>query len=287
MWVRRPARATLALLAAAAACGGDAGFQPLPPPPECNGAEALCPRSYDAVAYATTHNAMSNADEGWEVPNQRHGITRQLEDGVRGLMLDAHPFEDGVALCHLLCQLGMTPLEDGLAEIRAFLDGHRGEVVTIIFESYVPAADVAAAFEASDAIRYVHAHAPGTPWPTLRELIDADERLVVFTDAGGELPWYHDVWTFAVETPFSFREPADMTCDPNRGDPANDLFILNHFLTQTTGSPELAELVNHDPFFIDRARTCEAAMGRLPNFVTVDYYDIGDVFGVVDELNGI
>jgi len=46
-------------------------------------------------------------------------------------------------------------------------------------------------------------------------------------------------------------------------------------------------MVNHNPLFIDRALQCQAESGRLPNFVTVDYYDIGDVFSVVDKLNGL
>jgi hypothetical protein len=46
-------------------------------------------------------------------------------------------------------------------------------------------------------------------------------------------------------------------------------------------------MVNHNPLFIDRALQCESESGRLPNFVTVDFYNIGDVFAVVDELNSV
>ncbi len=46
-------------------------------------------------------------------------------------------------------------------------------------------------------------------------------------------------------------------------------------------------MVNHNPLFIDRALQCQLESGRLPNFVTVDYYDIGDLFAVVDELNEV
>jgi hypothetical protein len=46
-------------------------------------------------------------------------------------------------------------------------------------------------------------------------------------------------------------------------------------------------MVNHNPLFIDRAEQCLSESGRLPNFVTVDYYDIGDLFPVVQSLNGL
>jgi hypothetical protein len=119
------------------------------------------------------------------------------------------------------------------------------------------------------------------------QLIAAGTRLVVFTDERGVLPWHHYVWDYASETPYSFETPADLSCAPNRGDPAQPLFILNHFLTQVLGSPQLAEQINHDPLFIERALACQAERSRLPNFVTVDFYDIGDVFPVTTTLNGL
>lgn len=267
-----------------AACGDD----PIPIPPECNGAIELCARRYDEVAYPTTHNAMSNAEDGWQSPNQNVNIEHQLDDGVRGLMLDVHEWGDGILLCHGFCPLGSLPLADGLAIIADFLHDHRGEVVTIIFESYTTAAAIDAAFAESGADRYVHAHAPGTPWPTLRELIDRDERLIVLTDnEGGTYDWYMDVWAHAFETPFAAETVDDFTCDLGRGDGANPLFIFNHFLTAPLAVPDQAPTVNADPFLVERARTCMQARGHLANFVTLDFYDRGDLFEAVRLLNGL
>lgn len=255
----------------------------------CNGAEHLCSRRYDEVAYATTHNAMSNAEDGFQGPNQARAIHVQLEDGIRGLMLDTYRFEDDLYLCHSECSfLGRRRLVDGLAEIRDFLVRHPREVVTIIFEAYIDAEDTERAFADSGLLSYVHVQDPNAPWPTLGEMIDAGERLVVFTDrrADSELyPWYLYVWDYAFETPFSFARPEDLSCAPNRGRASNVLFILNHFLTQSFGRPQLARQINFNPLFLDRARECETANERVANFVTVDFYDIGDVLSVVRELN--
>src|SRR5689334_1769530 len=131
--MRLAAALTFGLCLASTACS-----DPVVIPPECNGALALCARRYDQVSYPTTHNAMSNAEDGWRYPNQNFGLARQLADGVRALMLDAHVADNGrPVLCHAICALGQTPLADGLAIVRRFLDDHRGEVVTIIFESYI------------------------------------------------------------------------------------------------------------------------------------------------------
>jgi len=259
--------------------------------PKCNGHEELCARRFDQVAVPMTHNAMSNAEAGWSIPNQNFGLTRQLDDGVRGLMLDTYDEDGALLLCHLLCGLGSQPLVAGLAEIKAFLDANPREVVSIIFENYITHAQTSGAFDESGLIDFVYVHEVGAQWPTLEELIDANTRLVVFQEKlpqEAEFPWLMNVWDHAGETPFSFAAPEDFNCDPNRGDPANPLFLLNHFLTSAVGGdPGLAEMVNYNPLFIDRARQCEQERNALPNFVAVDFYDIGNLFDVVDTLNGL
>ena len=277
------------LLIAVAACAGertitdDAGTEL---PATCNGHEVLCTRPFDQVAFATTHNAMSSLDAGWLFASQRTSVPTQLGDGVRGLMLDTHDHEGVAHLCHGICEAGRTPLVDGLAEIATYLAANRDAVLTLIFEAYITAEATKSAFEASGLSRFTHAQRPGDRWPTLGEMVAADHRLVVFTDReGGRFDWYHDVWAFAFETHLSNSEREDLSCAPNRGSTGNDLFILNHFLTNPVASERWAEQLNHNPFFIDRSHECEAAFDHIPNFVAVDFYTIGDVLSVVDTLN--
>lgn len=255
----------------------------------CNGSALLCDRRLDEVVFPTTHNAMSNIDEGWIAPNQPHPVVQQLRDGVRGLMLDTHPNADGVpSLCHGSCGFGEKPLAEGLGEIATFLRCNPREIVVIIFEAYVTPEETDAAFVESGLVDLVRVQPPGEPWPTLGELIDKDERLVALTDdPAGTPPYYHHVWDYAWDTPYAAETPADLKCEVGRGDPANALFIFNHFLTAPTADVTLAEQVNHDPFFLDRAQACSAQMGDLPNFVTVDFYTTGDLFEVVKTLNGL
>lgn len=255
----------------------------------CNGADELCSRRYDQVSYPTTHNAMANADDGWVGPNQTHDVARQLRDGVRALMLDTHPYLDGVYLCHSDCAFfGHRRLAETLTDIRAFLDQHPREVVTIIFEAYVSAAQTEGAFVESGLLDYVHVQPLDQPWPTLHEMIASGKRLVVFSDNDrGARPWYHYVWDYAFETNFSYEKPQDLSCATNRGDPSHSLFILNHFLTRGVGHINLARLINYNPLFADRALQCQEQDERLPNFVTVDFYNVGDLFQVVSTLNGL
>ena len=72
--------------------GGErAPARPPGPPAACNGYAELCGKRIDQVMFPATHNSMSAAEEpGWFLPNQRYGIKRQLDDGIRGLLIDTH-----------------------------------------------------------------------------------------------------------------------------------------------------------------------------------------------------
>ena len=57
----------------------------------CNGSRTLCGRRLNEVVFPATHNSFAAADEpGWLFANQRHGIERQLRDGIRGFLIDIH-----------------------------------------------------------------------------------------------------------------------------------------------------------------------------------------------------
>jgi hypothetical protein len=271
----------VALLALASCGEPDSG-------PRCNGSADLCERRYDEVVYATTHNAYNAGDEGFFLPNQTYGVTRQLRDGVRGLMLDIYDQAGDVLLYHGFYDdlLGHDRLANVLGEIVSFLDSNPDEVVTIIFETYSSPETTREAFVESGAIDYVVAHQAGEPWPTLAEMIERNERLVVFTDRdGGTYDWYLPVWDHARETPYAARSPEELECLGGRGPEDAQLLIFNHFLTQISGSPSLAEMINHDPFLGDRVAECEAALMQKANFITVDFYEIGDTLAVTRRLN--
>lgn len=84
--------AAIAFIVVTVAGGGeDAPARPPGPPPACNGYPELCDKRIDEVTFPATHNSMSAAEEpGWFLPNQRFGIRHQLNDGIRGLLIDTH-----------------------------------------------------------------------------------------------------------------------------------------------------------------------------------------------------
>ena len=300
----------------------------------CNGAAELCGRRLDEVVFPSTHNAMSAADiPNWMFPQQESGIAGQLEDGIRGLLVDVHygipvagrvktdlaseigsrdkldravgkegvdaamrirdrlagepEGERGLYLCHGFCELGATPLAAALRAIHEFLVSHPGEVLVIVIEDYVAPEDLAAEFEKSGLADLAYRGPAGPPWPTLRELIDSRQRVLVLTESGrGGVAWIHPAFDVMQETPYSFKQPSELSCAANRGGTLGSLFLINNWIDTTPApKPSNAAIVNAYEALLARARRCQAERGRRPNLVAVDFYRTGALFPVVRTLN--
>ena len=252
----------------------------------CNGHAALCDRTLDDVTLPGTHNSMSNLDAGWIAANQQHGITRQLEDGIRALMLDTMEWNGEPHLCHGYCELGAQPLNEGLAEIEAFLRRDPQNVVAIIFQDGLPVDTMTAALEETGLAD--RAWTWDGAMPTLRELIAEGTQLVVTAEHKGPPPrWYHHAWDLFQDTPYSHQSFDDMTCEPNRGRTASPLLLVNHWVGTPLPTESGAAEVNAYEPLMERSMTCEAERDRRIAVLAVDFYNRGDLFDAVDTLNGI
>jgi hypothetical protein len=192
-------------------------------------------------------------------------------------------------LCHGFCELGAHPLATMLEGVRDFLVRSPGEVLVFVIEDYVSPGDVEAAFGEAGLDRFVYRGPVSAPFPTLREMIDADQRLVVFgeNDTAG-VHWYHPAFETLQETPYTFRSPEELSCRPNRGGTSGPLFLVNHWIETTpTPRPSNAAVVNARGLLLARARQCQAERGRLPSILAVDFALTGDVVGAAAELNGL
>jgi hypothetical protein len=348
---RRPRRVAVPVLAAVLVAGAAAVFAasggteaPAQPAAAtaCNGHAALCDRRLDEVVLPATHNSMSVPLPGWYSAEQEAPIGTQLDDGIRGLLLDTHygdrlssgrvrtyfgsreqqreaTTEDGVSpeavdsalrlrarlgfrgegkrgmyLCHSFCELGATPLADGLDDIHRFLATHPGEVVVVVNQDYVTPADFVKAIGDAGLARYAATLDPES-LPTLRSMVDSGRRLVLLAENhAGAAPWYQLAYERLVqETPFHFASAGELlaardVCPANRGPASAPLFLLNHWVTTApVQRPSDAAKVNAYAPLLARSRACERIRHRLPNLLAVNFYREGDVFRVADTLNRV
>jgi hypothetical protein len=208
-------------------------------------------------------------------------IRDRLVDGKVGLR-DSY-------LCHGFCELGATPLVDGLRAIHDFLVTHPREVLLLNIEDYVTPADLAAAFERADLLPYIWKGPTQGAWPTLATLIGADTRVLVFLESGTPgVPWLRPTYEIFQETPYTFLTPEAMTCVPNRGPVTAPLFLVNHWIESTpTPKPSNAAVVNAFAPLLARATQCGTDRSRTPTLLAVDFYATGDLFAVARTLNGL
>ena len=304
----------------------------------CNGSPRLCDRPLDSIAFATSHNAMSSAADGFTNPNNRRSLTQQLDAGIRGLLIDsvsARPtarrstaitemqgqvfevarrtiglpgteaIQDVIGrelarpvgppepfLCHALCELGAVRMEDELRSVHDWLAAHPREVVVIVIQDLVTPKETEAVFRRSglydDAFTWKRSEAA----PTLREMIEADKRLLVMPEAHGVAgSWYQPGYArFLKETPFKNKSVAELatSCRPtHRGHESNPLFLVNHFVERYPPRPSDAKKANARRILLAHLRLCEKRRRAFPNLIAVDFAGIGDVVEVAAELNGV
>jgi hypothetical protein len=206
--------------------------------------------------------------------------------GTRG----AAPRE--VFLCHAFCEVGATRAVDALAGVHRYLVTHPEEVLVLSVEDDTAAADTAEVIERSGLEHEVFRGPARPPWPTLRRLIERDERVLVLTeDSAGAVSWIHRQPEVMQETPYRFRSAAEVeapaSCSPNRGGTAGSLFLVNHWVdTSPAPRPSIAREVNAPAVLDRRLGRCRRDRDLLPSVVAVDFYREGDVFAAVNALNG-
>jgi hypothetical protein len=280
-------------------------------PMRCNGERQLCDRRFNEVVLPATHNSMSAQALGWRLPNQQVGIPDQLRLGIRGLLLDtyyAHRQPDGtvvndpvpsaqsrIYLCHVVCQIGATPLLDVLRAMRDYLRASPSNVLVVINEDHVLPKDLAKEVRRSGLLRHVYRGRPGPRWPRLRSMIRRRQQVVMLAehDAAG-VPWYHEAYGGILqETPFTWPVLEQLTdpsrwsasCQPNRGARTGSLFLLNHWSPPLGPNPATSAIVNATETLVGRAVACRDLRGVMPTILAVDMFQSGGLFEAARRLN--
>ncbi len=197
---------------------------------------------------------------------------------------------EALYMCHGLCETGATSFDDTLVDIRSWLATNPDEVLTIFVEDHVDAADIAESVLDAGLEDYLFTPVDGEPFPTLAEMIQRGQRLVVMLETGDgrpEHPWLVNGFDFVQETPYDFPTVGSFSCEPNRGRPDAPLLQINHWLNGFTSLVSDAQLVNAADVLGPRVEECRLERGMQPNLVAVNYADIGDLMLVVDRLNGV
>jgi len=280
----------------------------------CNGHAELCDRKYGNVTFLGSHDSFAFSGNPFALARtQEVDIKSQLTMGVRMLQAQSHMNNNELHFCHTTCGLfdGGT-VEAYLKKVKHFLDRHPNEVLTLVFTNpenlsvskvWKPIFDKAGFTDL--------AYVPPQPvmsrddWPTLGEMIESGKRVVVFLDRGAEsrtdpavdfiLPQFQMLWEDKFDpTNSKFPCKVDRTAGPLA--PSQQLSLINHNLNANIfpigrgilipdrlNSPKtnsISSILSHS------SHCAQYVEDRNPNFVLLDYVNVGQGLEGVNRLNG-
>jgi len=299
---------------------------PISKPQQCNGHAELCERKYGNTTFLGAHDAFAVSTDPWALGrNQEFTVHEQLQLGVRMLQVQAHMQEDGLHFCHTSCLIfdGGTVLKF-LKRIHTFLLYNPDEVVTLIIanpEQIAPKI-FEAVFDESGVAPFAYIP-PQTlmkrdDWPTLGDMISSGKRVVVFMDKGFEttsppdgtlqlpvsapeveptyiIPQFPVMW----EDPYD-PDDSEFPCRVDRTQgplkPNEQLNLVNHNLNHNLlnighgirlPNRSSADVTNRATSIIEHASHCAPFVNdNNPNFVLLDWINIGQGMRAVNMLNG-
>jgi len=280
----------------------------------CNRNVLLCNQTYDMVAHATMHNAFATSQDGFFFAQHRACLRSGLVRGIRGFMLDVYLTPQGtLLLCHYSCILGSLEVNAVMSTFHEFMTNNPREIITIFWELQKAPMNqkirikelLHQVMESSGLIAFMHVQHINTSWPTMEEMINNGTRIVSFSNSFTMNDPFWDMYEFdhAFETPFSSLSAKSLTknCIAHRGSENNSLVVLNHFTltgaiginTQVVDSMigflgiDIFKAINKQPFMWKRISECQQCLGRIVNFVAVDFWESSDVIEVVQRLNSV
>ncbi len=241
---------------------------------------------YDEVMWLCSHNAMSNSDDKWLMPNQIWSIKKQLDRGVHAQMWDVWMHEGEPYLRHgsgLLADPAKKKLRLACEELKAYLDKEPRAIVTLILESKVDDAPIMKTLEEAGLLSYLLPKTESRDWPTLGELRKSGKRLIIFCDRRTQS--FQQLWHHAVETDWVNKDVKALTNRLRRGQKENTLFIVNHFVCNPFPNKEAAEQVNTRQRLQQRVDALQRLYARQPNFLTLDFIGCKQSVAFVHEKN--
>ncbi len=263
---------------------------------------------YDQSCFLVAHNAFTYRPK-WLYAQQDWDLKAQLAHGIRGFMLDIHADGSTLKLCHgdknkacnfpySLQKLGnFDTLKDTLTLVKKWLESNKQEVVTLLLEDYVDSRNLLV--KTIDSVpglsKMILTLTDWNPaqhsynWPTLAWMQSNNKRLVIFTDKS-ETKYTPHIWHWVVESGYSSWDMNKVSNERSESKRYSTrprgLYLLNWF---GVPSNEISCAINNTESkimtLIKKGMQKGLANKQFPNFIALDFVNIGGGMDVVNNIN--
>ena len=167
-----------------------------------------------------------------------------------------------------------TPFSEALVSVRRALTENSKSVITL-FLDYVVEADMVQAFSEIGLLNYIYEYDNRTGWPTLKNMMDSDRRLVLFEVQHhlNSPSWMNNLtdhvenvdadWGVSVSSIESFDERLKKSLS---------IYTGLKYLENTMGEEEIYDMARYSPYLIENFKRAWIRDGMMPNFVLVNRY---------------
>ena len=319
-WLRprvlQGAFATVVALSSASVNGQSPGCY-LPDAMHCNGLPNLCDMPVNKVMFGMVHNAMSSTEAGFVFyANHRFDpFNTALDAGYRAVKLDLCNCEDQLTFCHggrnVGCGIGSRDPVSTFSKLNNWLDEHPNEVVVIYLSLNEAAEGSISLDDVSDIIQAVpnqfagklYNHERGAEWPVLGDLINSNQRILLFYVNGPEgrgenPPGIHYFYDYGMETDSMYENVNNLEngilqgCKVVKGvESSKEFFLFNNFVTgnspfgQFVPSQSAARKINSLDFAKPMCQVCEQMHNVPMNLIAVDFWNNGNIPELVQQHN--
>ncbi|WFC94413.1 hypothetical protein MBRA1_001043 [Malassezia brasiliensis] len=281
-------------------------------PDEARAKDWIATRQFSNVTFIGAHDSYAVGPTTRFGANQELTVKDQLDSGIRALQIQGHKSSQGgsgISLCHTSCTiLNGGTLENYLSNVTEWVKANPNDVISIFIANNdnLPATQWDKGFSSSGLKSYTYA--PGGQklakknWPTLQEMINNNQRVVVFMDYETDisnvnyiLPEFKNVW----ENPYD-QTKTPFNCTPDRidGSASSMMYLTNHFLDEEkelfgqsflTPSVDQLNTTNSANSILQDTNNCAQEHGSYPTFVLVDFFATGNgsVFKAAAKMNNI
>ncbi|KAF2770689.1 hypothetical protein EJ03DRAFT_373550 [Teratosphaeria nubilosa] len=282
----------------------------------CNNSRVLCERAYNNSPFVRDYSTQYSLSG-----NQYYNSTVQLSAGVRLLSAQVQRNGNALHVCHTSCEL----LDAGKLTTILLVNGANasanelaaeceaaGNVTDLVYRPPSTNSWINASANISSSSSYAPGPSLGLTqdWPTLQSLIKSGTRLVNFVaslEDNSYATYLLDEFTHVFENDYDVTVPSGFSCEANCPSSVQNktglalaeglMPLMNHFLYELEAfnievpNDTYISTTNSDTRgegnLGSAADDCTKIYGKIPNFVLVDFFNVGPAMDTVDRLNGV